>query len=133
MIRSTSEQYSILVVDDDPSFRSILKNIFASAHYYVQTAEDGKAACEILEAQPFDLVITDIQMPHINGIELARQISQNHPSTSIIIMGGNLNDEQLLPLIKERAYPCLPKPFRKTEVLELSQELLNSHGNRAIS
>ncbi len=119
-------KFSVLVVDDDPSFRTILKSIYTQANYTVNTAEDGEAASRLLEANPVDLVITDIQMPHINGIELAQIIHDRFPKTNVILMGSDLTDERYADYIAEYQCPCLTKPFRRDDVLQLSNRILNS-------
>ena len=64
----------ILVVDDSPTTRTIVRNVLATAGYSVRTATDGVDALERLQHQPVDLVVTDIQMPRMNGFELTRQV-----------------------------------------------------------
>jgi two-component system chemotaxis sensor kinase CheA len=77
----------ILVVDDSPTTRTILRNVLASAGYYVRTAADGVDALERLRYQPVDLVVTDVQMPRMNGFELTRQLKSQLGLPVILVTG----------------------------------------------
>lgn len=125
MEQTNSDQFSVLIVDDDPSYRSVLRTIYARANYAVSTAEDGIQASNLLERGHFDLVITDLQMPNMDGLDLVRIMQSSYPHTPIIIMGANPDDERYASLLHDVDVHCLSKPFRRSEVLELSHSLLN--------
>jgi two-component system chemotaxis sensor kinase CheA len=77
----------ILVVDDSPTTRSILRNVLSAAGYAVQTAADGVEAVERLRTRPFDLVVSDVEMPRMNGFELARQVKARFGLPIILVTG----------------------------------------------
>jgi two-component system chemotaxis sensor kinase CheA len=77
----------ILVVEDSPTTRTILRNVLATAGYSVRTATDGVDALERLRYQPVDLVVTDIQMPRMNGFELTRQIKSQFGLPVVLVTG----------------------------------------------
>ncbi len=66
--------FNLLVVDDDKNIRYLIKEVFEAEHYTVKTAEDGKAALELLDREKFDLAIVDIMMPNLNGYEFTEQL-----------------------------------------------------------
>ena len=105
----------ILIVDDEPSIRSLLSAAFAMAGYEVRMAADGLEAMALCDAEPFDAVLSDVVMPRMNGHELARWISEHHPSTRTILMSGfDLGCEEC-PL-KERCL-LIAKPFSPGEAV----------------
>ncbi|MEI7436682.1 MAG: response regulator, partial [bacterium] len=70
----TARIRSVLVVDDSITARTLLQNILESAGYAVKTAPDGVAAVNMLRSEPFDLVVTDLEMPRMNGFELTKRL-----------------------------------------------------------
>ena len=77
----------ILVVDDSPTTRTILRNVLAAAGYSVRTASNGVDALERLRYQPVDLVVSDVQMPRMNGFELTRQIKSQFGLPIVLVTG----------------------------------------------
>ncbi|NNG14530.1 MAG: response regulator, partial [Gammaproteobacteria bacterium] len=84
----------ILVVDDSITTRTLEKNIFEAAGYQVTTAVDGVNGWELLQEQDFDLIVTDIEMPNMNGFELTERIKQNEQfqETPVIIVTSLASD-----------------------------------------
>ena len=82
----------ILVVDDNDDICKIL-TIFLGKYHTISIARNGKEAVEIIAQLPQDLVITDIQMPEMNGKELTKWIKANHSKIPVILMSGNLEPE----------------------------------------
>jgi len=108
----------ILVVDDDEVIRDTLCELL-SGEYACQTADTAEAALTKLEARPFDVVLTDISMPGLNGMELLNRVLQSYPGTPVIIISGMTDEEQAQRLIERGAFDYLLKPFR-LEVVENS-------------
>jgi ATP-dependent Lon protease len=101
----------ILVVDDDFNFRSLMVHVLKDEGYSVSMAEDGIAALRALEREGFDILITDINMPNMDGIELFNNVKNLYPQIPVIFVSGfNYNnlDEKLL---REGASYFLKKPF----------------------
>ncbi|CAM4460084.1 response regulator [Paenibacillus tarimensis] len=86
---------NILLVDDEPVVRSSMARMISgiAGHYLLHEAEDGEDAIDLLGRQPFDLVITDIQMPAVDGLELAGHIRKNYPETAIVMLTGHAEFE----------------------------------------
>jgi DNA-binding NtrC family response regulator len=108
----------ILVVDDDTVIRDTLCELL-SQDYSCQTADTAEEALAKLQAQPFDVVLTDISMPGLNGKELLNRLVELYPGIPVIVISGLSDQEQAESLISLGAFDYLLKPFR-LEVVEKS-------------
>lgn len=108
----------ILIVDDDAMIRDTLKELL-SEYYACQTADTADEAFARLAEKPYDLVLTDISMPEISGLELLGRVLQLYPKTPVIVVSGITDQEHVQGLIKLGAFDFLLKPFR-LEVVEKS-------------
>ena len=108
----------ILVVDDDDLIRDTLYELL-SPEYLCRTAETAEEAMARLEAETFDVVLTDISMPGLSGRELLGRVLQKYPKTPVIIISGISDQEHAEGLIKLGAFDYLLKPFR-LETVEAS-------------
>ena len=108
----------ILVVDDDDVIRDTLCELL-STDYACQTADTAEDALAKLEAQAFDVVLTDISMPGLNGKELLDKVVELYPGTPVIIISGHSDREQAESLMSHGAFDYLLKPFR-LEIVEES-------------
>ena len=108
----------ILVVDDDEVIRDTLCELLSEGHA-CQTADTAEDALAKLEAQSFDVVLTDISMPGLSGKELLSRVLQLYPSTPVIMISGLSDQEQAQSLMSLGAFDYLLKPFR-LEVVEES-------------
>jgi two-component system response regulator PilR (NtrC family) len=115
----------ILVVDDDDVIRDTLCELLSQAHT-CQTADTAEQALAKLEAQSFDVVLTDISMPGLTGMELLDRVLELYPGTAVIMVSGLSNEEQAQSLIARGAFDYLLKPFR----LEVVEESVNRALNR---
>jgi two-component system response regulator PilR (NtrC family) len=100
----------VLVVDDDETIRDTLYELL-SEHYVCQTAETAEKAFDRLEADEYDVVLTDISMPGLSGLELLGHVRQKFPNTPVIIISGISDQEHAQGLIKLGAFDFLLKPF----------------------
>jgi putative two-component system response regulator len=114
-----SEQ-SILVVDDDMLVRKVLKKYISSLGYYVDTAEDGRGALDMLRSFSYDLVLTDLQMPRLGGIELLKEMFLEYPDVPKIVLTGQGTNDDIIAALKSGAYDFLYKPIDDFEILEFS-------------
>ena len=108
----------ILVVDDDDVIRDTLCELLAT-DYSCQTANTAEDALSKLEAQGFDVVLTDISMPGLNGKELLKKVVELYPGTPVIIMSGHSDQVDAENLLSQGAFDYLLKPFR-LEIVEES-------------
>ena len=107
----------ILAVDDDIVSVTILKNFLQKAGYNVTTAIDGESAIELVKKKEFDIVITDFNMPGMNGIELTKEILKFIPNAVIILITAYISVKAALESIKLGAFDYLTKPIDKDELL----------------
>lgn len=108
----------VLLVDDDETIRDTLYELL-SEHYICQTAETAEKAFARLEADEYDVVLTDISMPGLSGLELLGHVRQKFPDTPVIIISGIGDQEHAQGLIRLGAFDFLLKPF-SLEVVEKS-------------
>ena len=108
----------ILIVDDDETIRDTLKELL-SEHYTCQTAGTADEAFARLSEKPYDLVLSDISMPEVSGLELLGSVLQQYPKTPVIVISGISDQEHVQGLLKLGAFDFLLKPFR-LEVVEKS-------------
>ena len=108
----------ILIVDDDEVIRDTLKELL-SEHYMCKTAGTADEAFARLAEKPYDLVLTDISMPGISGLELLGRVLELYPKMPVIVVSGISDQEHVQGLIKLGAFDFLLKPFR-LEVVEKS-------------
>lgn len=108
----------ILIVDDDEIIRDTLYELL-SENYLCQTAETAEKAFARIEADTYDVVLTDISMPGLSGLELLGHVRQKFPTTPVIMISGIGDQEHAQGLIKLGAFEFLLKPF-SLEVVEKS-------------
>ena len=111
-----TEPVKILVVDDEKSMREFLEIMLEKDGYEVSCAENGEEALEVIRKKRFDLVITDIRMQPIDGLEVLRQSKAISPNTAVIIISAYASAETAVVAMKEGAYDYLPKPFKIDEM-----------------
>ncbi|MCC6153278.1 MAG: response regulator [Candidatus Hydrogenedentes bacterium] len=101
----------ILVVDDDPGVIDLLSAFLDTRGYSVVSARNGREALGLLDAETFDLVISDIEMAEINGYELLRQTREKHPKIGIVLMTGYTESHPLSEALRAGADGYISKPF----------------------
>jgi len=107
----------ILVVDDEMIVCESCKRILEDEGYEVEIALSGKEAFEKMRERPFDIVITDLKMPGIDGMEVLRTIRKEYPQTIVIMITGFSTVETAVEAMKLGAFDYIPKPFTPDEVL----------------
>jgi len=121
-----SEKISILVVDDDRAHRTMLKTLLGNWGYQVMEAEDGDAAIELVRERPFDLILMDIRMVRISGLEALPIIKAINPAIPIIIMTAYASVQSAVDAMRNGAYDYLQKPL-DFEELKLKMERAMEH------
>jgi response regulator RpfG family c-di-GMP phosphodiesterase len=111
----------VLVVDDEKFIREILAEFLGMEGYVVRTAEDGAAALQELARTHYDLVISDLKMPRMGGIELLGEVSRIDPNALTVIMTGFGTVETAIDAMKRGAYDYILKPFKVEEVIHIVQ------------
>lgn len=122
----------ILFVDNDKNMRRLGLDILTVTGYFVDVASDGIEALERLKASDYDLVITDINMPRLDGLGLYEDAVREHPylKDSFVFITANLTRE-IWSVIRKTGQKCLVKPFRITDLLECVDRLIFGHPEQA--
>ncbi len=118
----------ILIVDDEESIRQFVSRALQlSGHgFTVDTAEDGLQALEALAAAPYELLVTDIVMPGLDGIELALKVAKDHPATAIMLMTGYASEKQRAYGLDRLIHKVVSKPFSLKQICAAVEEVLAS-------
>ena len=113
----------LLMVDDQLDMLETLKDILEQKGFYVQTAKNGEEAIEHIKKDYYDIILVDVNMPGIDGLETFRQIKNIHPTSAVIMMTGNSAEEELKKAIDEGAYAVIYKPFNVKKLIETLENL----------
>ena len=119
----------ILVVDDERSMRELLEILLLKHGYDVQCAQSGVEALNIIQDQLFDLVITDIRMHPVNGLEVLKKCKTISPRTIVIMISAYASNETAVEAMNEGAYDYFPKPFNNEEILSVISNALGNRGD----
>jgi DNA-binding NtrC family response regulator len=122
---SSPQEERILVVDDSAATVEVLNRNLTAAGYKVFTAFGVPQALEILNGTELDLVITDLKMPKVSGLDLVRHIRENFKNTDIMMITGYPSIEGAVEAVKTGAQEFLPKPFTDGELLSAVERVLN--------
>lgn len=118
----------ILVVDDDSTLRtSLASSLEATGRFQVDQAFDGVNALEKFQAQPASVVVLDVDMPRLTGLETLKQLKEKDPSTIVIIMTAYANIDDAVLAVKNGAFHYLPKPVETNALVELIDRALNAY------
>jgi DNA-binding response OmpR family regulator len=106
----------ILVAEDDPAVGAFVARALAHAGYEVVSVGDGMAALAALEAQSFDLLLSDIVMPGLDGIALALKVTRDHPELRVLLMTGYAAERQRAHNLDALIHRVISKPFTLKEI-----------------
>ena len=107
----------ILVTEDDRVQREVIADILLRAEYDVATASSGREALELIEEDVFDLLLTDMRMPEMDGLALLREAKRRRPAMEVVVMTAHATVKTAITAMKEGAIDHLEKPFDKEELL----------------
>jgi CheY-like chemotaxis protein/anti-sigma regulatory factor (Ser/Thr protein kinase) len=113
------EEFRILVVDDEEDVRGTLSEMIEGLDYQVMVAENGKEALERIKTEKIDLVITDLSMPKMNGLELIVNSKQINPNIPIAVISAFGNVENTTYALTRGAFSFIAKPFKISQIKEL--------------
>jgi DNA-binding response OmpR family regulator len=120
------DRKKILVVDDDDLIRGLISKMLSRFGYDVLSVDSGDKGWDLFLKNQFDLVITDFEMPGMNGFDLADHIKKKSPYTAVILMTGQAKAATLARLTKSSVDQALFKPFGMQEMETTIQTMLNS-------
>lgn len=114
-----NDQPSILVVDDELLIRDLLYDFFNNQGWQISVAENGEKALELLKNQSFDLVLSDIKMPELDGLRLTARLRETHPDLPVILMTGFPSVESAVEALRAKAEDYVIKPFNINQLFKL--------------
>ena len=115
---------TLLVADDDPGLRESLERTLTREGYRVVLASDGRAALERVQAGGIDLIVTDLRMPGLTGLDLLRAAKAIMPDVDVILLTAFGTVEEAVKAMKDGAYDFLTKPFRREQLIKLIDKAL---------
>ena len=115
-----------MIVDDDPSFSTTLKNVLSKSGYIVAIANTGEAAISMVQEETFDVILIDLKLPTINGLETYLAIKKINPEVVAIMITGYRQEmaDLVQEAINNSAYTCLYKPLEIELLLNLINKIL---------
>ena len=113
-----AENFNILIVDDEEDFRVTLVKRLQKRNQQVFGAESGQKALTLMEAMVFDVVVLDVKMPGMDGIETIREMKKKNPLTEVILLTGHASMESGIEGMKLGAFDYVMKPVNIDELLE---------------
>ncbi|HGY12378.1 MAG TPA: sigma-54-dependent Fis family transcriptional regulator, partial [Desulfobacterales bacterium] len=119
-----NKSYKILVVDDETSMREFLDVLLSKEGYQVSEAKTGKQALNMIQKNNYDLVLTDIRLGDITGLEILRQSKKKNQDTIVIMISAYATTEIAVEAMNEGAYDFVPKPFDNQELKHTIQKAL---------
>ena len=121
LAKEHTESARVLVVDDEKVIRDILAEFLTMEGYVVRSVEDGEKALSELRIRPYDMVISDLKMPGLSGLELLEAITEEKLNVLTVIMTGFGTVETAIEAMKKGAYDYILKPFKVEEVVHIVQ------------
>ena len=129
---SGKETQTILVVDDERSMREFLDILLTKEGYQVSVAASGREACQVVEQNKYDVIITDIKMQDVNGIEVLKKAKSVSPESIVIMISAFATAETAVEAMREGAYDYIPKPFKVRDFKKIVRDALESKTPRTI-
>ncbi len=118
------KDFSILVVDDEEAFRYMLSSLMSGAGYAVDTASDGVTAINAIQTKLYHVVLLDLKMPKVDGLEVLKFIKTNAPGVEVIMLTGMADVKTAVECMKTGAYDYITKPTTADELLTTIQRAL---------
>ena len=119
--------YEILVVDDDLAHRTMLRTLLSGWGYAIAEADDGQGAIEAVRGRPFDLILMDIRMIRVSGLEALAGIKAFNPAIPVVIMTAYASVETAVSALKQGAYDYLTKPLDFDELRLTLEKIGRAH------
>ena len=124
---SVDRDTRVLVVDDEPGLRRSLARMLSAQGFEVLTAEDGQAALALLETSPVDVMLVDLLMPRMGGMELLGRVKTERPDIEAVLMTAFADVDTAVAAVKQGAHDFLTKPFTSNDVVVLAVSKAAAH------
>ncbi len=116
---------TLLITDDDRNFRETLREVFEPEGFRTVLAEDGLEAFEIVQIEPVHLILLDMHMPQLDGVETMRRVHEIRPKLPCILLSAAL-DEMIVREAKKIAFSILAKPFSRRQITSVVRNALHT-------
>jgi DNA-binding response OmpR family regulator len=116
-------QKRVLVVDDDRALNSVLVELLRRADFNVASAADGAAAVKALEKEQFDIVVLDVNLPKMTGLEVLQRLRVKALSPKVLVMTADETPTTVLTAVKDQAYRYVSKPVKPMSIVEVVQQM----------
>src|SRR6202161_3508309 len=123
-----SQQCSVLIVDDEPSLRKVLRTSLSAGGFTVEEARSGEEALGVAQHKSFDLVLLDINMPGIGGVEACRRLRDLSPRAGIVMVTVRDQEDDKVQALEAGADDYITKPFRLRELIARMRAVLRRTG-----
>jgi len=121
---------TVLVIDDEAGIRDVLREILVDEGYEVFTAEDGPEGLQIVQGERVDLVILDVWLPNMGGIDVLKELKASRPELEVIVISGHGNIDLAVKAVKLGAYDFLEKPLSLDRVTTITKNAIELEGLR---
>ncbi len=121
------ERYRILVVDDELLIRDLLYDFFVTHDWDITVAENGQRAIDYLKNQEFDVVLTDLKMPDVSGLELTDRIRSLYDDMPVVIMTGYPSMDSALTALRQKVDDYIIKPFNVNQLFKAVKKAVDEH------
>lgn len=113
----------VLVVDDEGYIRDLIRDTLRQRRYGAGTAANGVEALDILSREKYDIVVTDVIMPGMDGLELVKQVRRQYPAVHVIVLTGFPRSADIGDFLAQGVDDFLPKPFRANDLMAVIRRL----------
>ncbi len=114
----------LMIVDDNEGVRHLVSRWLQRAGFSVTQAKDGAEALDLIKKDPPDIILADIRMPKINGLELARMVKREFPNTKVVLMTAYSSPQTIAQAKREGVDDYLEKPFTQDQVEKTAREVI---------
>lgn len=126
----TANGPTILIVDDEPDMLMMLSFVLGRDGFTITTVKSGEEALDLVDAQSFDIVLTDLKMPGINGHETLRRLKELDPDLQVVVATGYATDETAEECRAQGAFDLIHKPFDVVELRAVLSRALDARAQR---
>ena len=113
---SKQEQCRLLIIEDDAALAALLEEYLSGSNYNVQVINDGSSAITLLATEHFDVVLSDIMLPGVDGMTILKKAGGDFARTIVVLMTGYSGIDDALSAVKQGAYDFVSKPFQLPEI-----------------
>ena len=119
-------RHSLLLVDDDPAVHELIAAVLRRQEWRIDSAYDGLDGLDRVQDQPYDVVLTDVRMPGIDGLELLHRIREVRPEAKVMVMTAESTPANIVRAIREQAFAYFSKPFSPSSVADMLAQAVNT-------